>query len=173
MTQYGKMDTRAQTRTALLLALTLAIQAMGLPAMVTGPLVNFMLALAVLLVGTASGVFIGFLTPWVAMMAGILPAPLSPVIPFIMAGNVVYCLLIGLFKRRLRVVGVILGAVAKFAVIAGAVSFVLTLPGPMTKVLMVPQLTNALIGGLFAVSIAYMVGRVVPVQQGARLKRRD
>lgn len=157
MKANGVLTTKELTRGALLLALTLAIQAFGFPPVVTGPLVNLMLALAVLLVGRAAGTLIGFVTPWVALAAGILPAPLAPAIPFIMLGNVVYCLLIGVFSGRgvWHVVGVAAGALVKFAVIAGAASYLLTLPGPMTKALLFPQLVNALTGGLAAVSIAY------------------
>jgi uncharacterized membrane protein len=65
--QKNKISTRTLTRTALLLALTIAIQYLALPAPVTGPMVNFMLALSVLLVGTAAGVFVGSVTPWIAL----------------------------------------------------------------------------------------------------------
>ena len=51
------------TRTALLLALTVAVQALSLPPVITSPLVNFMLVVASLAVGAAGGVMIGALTP--------------------------------------------------------------------------------------------------------------
>ena len=151
------MTTKTLTRTAMLLALTLAIQAFRFPPMITGPLVNFMLVLSVLLVGTAGGVFIGGVTPLVALLTGILPAPMAPAVPFIMAGNAVLCLIVGAFPNtaKLQAMGVVLGSFAKFAVIGGAASFVLTLPAPAAQMLVFPQLTNALLGGLFAVSMAY------------------
>lgn len=151
------MSTKDLTRTAMLLALTLAIQAGQLPPVFTGPLVNFMLVLAVLLAGTKGGVLIGTITPAVALLVGILPAPMAPAVPFIMAGNAVLCLITGAFANTatMRSVGVVLGSFAKFAVIGGAASFVLTLPAPMAQMLVFPQLTNALLGGLFAVSMAY------------------
>lgn len=169
MTGSMKMDTRTLTRTALLLALTLAIQAFRFPPVVTGPLVNFMLALSVMLVGTGGGMLIGFITPWIALVAGILPAPLAPAVPFIMIGNAVFCLLIGAFARnvRLRLAGVMLGAVGKFAVIGGAVSRVLTLPAPLAQALLFPQLTNALIGGYLAVSVAYTLRWALSAQNAA------
>ena len=52
---------RMITRTALLLALTVAVQALSLPPVITGPLVNFMLVVASLAVGAAGGVMIGAL----------------------------------------------------------------------------------------------------------------
>lgn len=155
------------TRTALLLAMTLSIQAFRLPPVATGPLVNFMLALSVMMVGTGGGVLIGFITPWIALMVGILPAPLTPAIPFIMAGNVVFCLLIGVFPRKIWLLslGVVLGAAAKFAVIGGAVTYILALPPVLTQALLFPQLTNALIGGAVAVGLTYNRSWVTAAQR--------
>lgn len=152
------VKTRFLTRTALLLALTLALQGLRLPTFLTGPSVNLLLALAVFWAGAPSGIIIGLLTPWAALLLGILPAPLAPAVPFIMIGNAVYSFLIGLLygyfsSRRGQIAGVIAGSAAKFAVIAGAASFILTLPPPLTGVLLFPQLYNALIGGLLAVFI--------------------
>ncbi len=147
------------TRTALFLALTLALQGLRLPTFLTGPAVNFFLALATLWAGVASGVIIGLLTPWAALLLGILPAPLAPAIPFIMIGNAVYTFLIGLLYRCLpskagQLIGVAAGAVAKFLVIAGAATYTLTLPPPITGALLLPQLYNALLGGGAAVMIS-------------------
>ncbi|EEG77280.1 hypothetical protein [Dethiobacter alkaliphilus] len=152
----SKLTTQILTRTAMLLALTLAFQALGLPTVITGPMVNFMLVLSVILVGTGGGVFIGTITPWIALLVGILPAPLAPAVPFIMAGNAILCLTVGVLSQStaMRVLGVILGSLLKFAVIGGAASYVLTLPAPMAQMLTFPQLTNALLGGLLAVSMA-------------------
>lgn len=146
------------TRTALFLALTLALQGLRLPTFFTGPAVNLFLALATLWVGTGSGVFIGLLTPWAALLLGILPAPLAPAIPFIMFGNAAYTFLIGIFNRYTpftvgRLAGVAAGAIAKFLVIAGAVTYVLTLPPPIAGALLLPQLYNALLGGVAAAII--------------------
>lgn len=155
---------RMITRTALLLALTVAVQALSLPPVITGPLVNFMLVVASLAVGAAGGVMIGALTPWIALAVGILPPPLAPAVPFIMAGNAVLCLLVGLFASRsnlFRFLGVAAGSVLKFVVIAWAASYVLTLPEPMVHTLMLPQLTNALLGGLPAVVIAAFLSHAV------------
>lgn len=146
------------TRTALFLALTLALQGFRFPPFLTGPSVNFLLALATLWVGPASGIIIGLLTPWTALLMGILPAPLTPAIPFIMIGNALFTFFIGFLYRYIptrngRIIGVALGSTAKFAIIAGAASYLLTLPPPVTGALLLPQFYNALIGGLPAVSI--------------------
>ena len=74
-------------RTAILLALTLAFQMIGLPQPVTGPAVNAMLLISGTYVGALGGIIIGLLTPLIAFARGILPPPLAPMIPFIMLGN--------------------------------------------------------------------------------------
>ncbi|HHX77422.1 MAG TPA: ECF transporter S component [Firmicutes bacterium] len=148
-----KMTVNFMTRTALLLALTMVVQSLRLQPTITGPLVNFMLIFSTLLVGTAGGVFIGSITPWIALTVGILNPVLAPAVPFIMLGNAVFCLLAGLAANKnsyLQFIAIIGGAVLKFGVIAGAAAFILKLPEPVTQVLMFPQLTNALIGGLVA-----------------------
>ncbi|MDW7649722.1 MAG: ECF transporter S component [Bacillota bacterium] len=153
------IPTRILTRTAVLLALTIAVQYLGFPPPLMGPLVNFMLAVSAVLVGPAAGVFIGSVTPWIALLIGILPVPLAPAVPFIMVGNAVYCLLIGILAKNLvfRSIGVVLGSLAKYAVISGAAAYVLTLPSALAQALLLPQLVNALLGGLVALSTAYSV----------------
>lgn len=167
-----RLSTNFLTRTALFLALTLAVQGLRLPTFFTGPAVNLFLALAAIWIGMGSGVIIGLLTPWAALLLGILPAPLAPAIPFIMAGNAVYALSIGLLNRVLPVkaggfVGVAVGSAVKFFVIAGAATYILTLPPPVTGALLLPQFYSALLGGIPAVLISYALPQRVkenPVQ---------
>ena len=145
-------------RIALLAAMTLAVQGLRLPAPLTGPLVNLMLILSTALAGTAGGVLIGLLTPGAALFLGILPAPLAPAVPFIMAGNAVYCLSFGVFSTRFQgwgahLCGVAAGAGLKFGLIGGGVHFLLALPPPLVQLLLLPQLVNALFGGLLALPL--------------------
>lgn len=156
-------DIRTLTRLALLLALTLAIQAFRLPAVVTGPLVNFMLILTTILVGTMGGVFVGLITPWIALLAGILAAPLAPAVPFIMAGNAVYCLISGLLMKTKTGLwlAVIPASMVKFFVIGGAAAYLLELPAPLTQVLLFPQLINALIGGAAAAAVGFYLVKIL------------
>jgi len=87
------------TRTAILLALTLAFQMLKLPQPMTGPAVNAMLFISTAAVGIWGGVIIGALTPWIAFINGILNPVLAPAIPFIMLGNAVLCIVFGLVKK--------------------------------------------------------------------------
>ncbi len=161
-----RVATRLLTRTALFLALVLVVQMFRMPPFITGPLVNFMLIIAVIAAGIAGGVVIGFFTPWIALLVGILPAPLAPVVPFIMIGNALYCLLFGIGYKyshtntpvtgsRIKTpviggIGLAAGSLVKFIVIAGAARFLLNLPYPLAEALLLPQLLNAVVGGVAA-----------------------
>lgn len=168
MNVWMRLSVRQLTRVALLLALTLSVQYLRLPTPVTGPLVNLMLILSTAVIGTAGGVGIGLLTPWAALLLGIIPPVLAPAIPFIMTGNAVYCFCYGSLAEKTKGgpwIGIILGAVLKFAVIAGAARYLLALPSPAAEALLLPQLLNALIGGAVALPIAHYLQRILQRDQ--------
>lgn len=157
---------RRLTRIALCLAMTLTVQGLRLPAPVTGPLVNLMLILSTALTGIAGGGVVGLFTPGMALFLGILPAPLAPAVPLIMAGNAVYCLSFGFFSTRFpgwagALSGVAVGSILKFAFIARGVRFLLSLPAPLVEMLLLPQLVNALFGGLLALPAAFRLTTVL------------
>lgn len=151
--------------TALFIALTIAIQMLGFPQPVTGPLVNCMLLLSALFAGPISGILVGLVTPWIAFLRGILMAPLAPMIPFIMLGNGVYVLCFYLCRKFLgkkvlgSAVGIATGAVVKFLILSGAVQFVVTVPDKIAKAMQFPQLLTALAGGAIAVIAARLIAR--------------
>lgn len=160
MNSRMRISVQQLTRIALLLALTLAVQLLRLPAPVTGPLVNLMLILSTALAGTAGGAGIGLLTPWAALLLGIIPPILAPAIPFIMAGNAIYCISYGVLQGKIKggsIVGVASGAVLKFAIIAGAVRWLLVFPPAASGALLLPQLLNAAIGGFAALPLAHQL----------------
>lgn len=146
-------------RTAILLALTLAFQMMGLPQPVTGPAVNAMLLLSGTYVGAFGGIVIGLLTPVIAFARGILPPPLAPMIPFIMLGNAALVILYLLLRNMLgkRYIGcgaaIICGAVVKFLILSSAVRFIVSVTPPVAKAMQIPQLFTAIVGGIVAVLI--------------------
>ena len=61
------------TRTGIFLAVILIVQMGGFPQPITGPPVNTIFYLSVLLVGSWSGIIIDICTPVVAFVRGILP----------------------------------------------------------------------------------------------------
>jgi hypothetical protein len=140
------------TKAALILALTIVIQLIGLPQLLTGPMVNCFILLAGYLINPLAGIIIGLFTPLVALLRGTLPAPLMLAIPFIMLGNGLFVYLGTRFTKNLpaKVCSLILAAVAKFLVLTGAVTFIITVPAKIGNALMFPQLITALIGGALA-----------------------
>lgn len=140
-------------RTAVLLALTVAIQMLGLPQPVTGPAVNAMLILTALLVTPAAGVVVGIFTPVIALWRGILPAPLAPMVPFIALGNALLVLVFVLIYRRQASLAVVTAAIVKFVVLSTAVRVFVTVPEPVALAMQTPQLVTAIVGGFVALII--------------------
>jgi hypothetical protein len=153
------MNTRYLTRTAILLAIVIAVQFLRIHQFVTGPLVNAVLLIAASMVGIGSGVLIGLLTPVVAFAVGILPQPLAPAIPGIMAGNAVLVITFGLLSRLWRpgkggsYLGIAAGAVLKYLILAGVVRFLIRVPPPVAVSLQLPQSFTALAGGVIALIV--------------------
>jgi len=154
------------TRTALLIALTVALQAVTLQMgnqIITGSVVNLMLIIAVMSCGLTTGLTVSVFTPIIPTLIGFGPVP--PVIPFIAAGNVVLVTawyFIGnrniINKYVAYCIALVAGAVAKFLVlyvgiVRIAVPYILGLPeGNIMSVLFsYPQLITASIGGACAV----------------------
>ena len=164
------MSVRFVTRTAILLALTVAFQVMGrylTPYMgsynnfVVGPLVNACLLIATAFVGIQSGIFIAIAAPFGAILSGAAIPHLFA--PFIATGNVLIVLGFYLLMKKNQVAGVITGAFLKFAFLWGAIYFmapVLTSKLPVAQASKMaatllfsfswPQLVTALVGGVLA-----------------------
>ncbi|ADL13746.1 ECF transporter S component [Acetohalobium arabaticum] len=145
------------TRTGLLLALTLVIQMLGFPPFVTGPLVNMMLFTTVHLVGWLGASLVGGVTPWIALMRGILPPPLAPMIPFIIAGNIILVSVYYFMLGRNNYLGIGLAALLKFAVLSSGVRFLVELPPKIAQLMQVPQLLTALAGGFLALILVRLL----------------
>ncbi|MBM7622848.1 ECF transporter S component [Sporohalobacter salinus] len=152
------------TRTGLLLALTLVIQMMGFPSVVTGPLVNMMLFTAVHLVGWLGASLIGGVTPWLALVRGILPPPLAPLIPFIIAGNIILVSAYYFMLGRNNYLGIGLAALLKFAILSSGVRFLVKLPPKVAQMMQMPQLLTALTGGFLALVLVKLLDRIFTKQ---------
>ncbi|HSV32139.1 MAG TPA: ECF transporter S component [Atribacteraceae bacterium] len=159
------------SKTAVLLALTLAVQMLGLPPPITGPLINAFLLIAAVTTGMTSGIVIGLLTPWVAFLRGILPAPLGPLIPFIMIGNAALVCVFSMIRLKRKtlstgIIGVGAGAVVKYLILAFAVRVVVDVPLPVARVMQFPQLLTALAGGAIALVLEQALIRVRYLRNG-------
>jgi len=153
------------TRTAVLIALTVVLQAVTLQMgnqIITGSVVNLMLIISVMSCGLSTGLTVGVFTPILPTLLGF--GPVWPVIPFIAAGNMALVTLwhfIGnreIFNKYVAYgFALVAGAVAKFLVlyvgiVRIAVPYILGLPegNVMSVLFSYPQLITAAIGGACA-----------------------
>lgn len=160
-------DIRCIVRSGLLLAIAIVIQFLGknipqVSQFIVGPFINLVLIVATLMCGIWYGSVIGILTPWTAWILGQLASPLGPFIPFIMVGNCIFVIAFGIFRSYRsygKYIGLIIGAILKFAFLYLSATkliylFQINFPPKVLKVLAaamgVPQLVNALIGGILA-----------------------
>lgn len=165
--------TKHITRTGILLAVTLVIQMMGMPQLVTGSAVNAMLLIALLTVGVLEASIIGCITPIIALMVGIIKPPLAPVIPFIIGGNVI--LVVGFYhlKKINNYMALIVAALAKFILLFGATKLVLAtmLPEPIFKKVAVTfgvtQFFTAMAGGVIALIIVPLLKNYLDKENNA------
>jgi len=167
--------TRYFTRLAILLAFTLMVQMLGIPQPVTGPLINLVLILTVLLLDIKAAVLVGILTPLIALWRGQLPSILAPMVPFIMAGNAMLVILFGLGKKisknsRFRLLfnlsGVAISSFIKFIIIYSSARLIIPLLFGIQfseKILMMmalPQFITAIVGGIAALGIYNFLSRL-------------
>lgn len=168
--------------TAMMLALLVIFQAVTKPAgqIVTGTLVNGVLGIATLMSGVGSGAVVALVSPVVAFLLGIASQVLT--VPAIMAGNLVFVLVLGLWRKHRQgvlrsAICCVCAAAAKFAVLYVVVVWGVChifadkllesgiLKMPMLKVLAAtftwPQLLTALLGGTVALCIAPLLRKVI------------
>lgn len=166
------MNIRIITRTAILLALTIVFQMLGrfIPLgqfnqFIVGPLVNSCLIIAAVYTGLAGGAVVAVLSPFGAILTGAaIPLPFAP---FIAAGNFILVLTYFLLKKK-PLAGIVSGAVLKFGFLLASVNFfvwMMGLPAKKAAALIAsfswPQLVTAVIGGLLALLVLKVLGKVV------------
>lgn len=76
---------------------------------ITGPIVNAVLFLAVMTVGTGNAVLIGLVPSVIALVSGLLPAPLAPMVPFIMISNALLIVVFSALRKTNYWAGVLGG----------------------------------------------------------------
>jgi len=152
------------TRTAVLIALTVAMQALTLQLgnqIITGSIVNFMLIIAVMTCGLATGLTVAVFTPILPTLLGF--GPVWPIVPFIAVGNMALVTVWHFIGNRdiggnvyiAYSIAAVAGAVAKFlvlyfGVVQIAVPYILGLPAGNVLSIMFsyPQLITAATGGV-------------------------
>ncbi|HHT63004.1 MAG: ECF transporter S component [Bacillota bacterium] len=154
------------TKTAVLLAIVLAVQSLRLPSYITGPAVNCVLILATVFTGVWSGITIGCITPGVGLFMGIIPPAAAPLVPVIVAANITFVFLFSLLDKLNRYFAWLGAAFGKFGVFYICLNFLLDaigikVPAPLVVAFQLPQLYTALAGGLLAVIIARYLRQVL------------
>lgn len=125
----------------------------------TGPLVNAIFFLSVVLLGTQNTILLTLFPSTIALSVGLLPAILAPVIPFIIISNVILVLVFSALKEKSFWLGIVLGSIFKFAFLWATSSLVINLllkkelASVVVNMMSWPQLATALLGGV----IAYMI----------------
>ena len=156
------------TQTAVLTALLISAQAATAPlgmTLVTGSLVNMILAVAVMTCGFSTGVAVGLISPVVARLLGI-GTPFWTLVPIIAAANILFVFVWRLIGRRnfiskhvSRITALVSAAVCKFAllyigVVRVALPLFMELPekqaAAISTAFSLSQLFTALIGGALA-----------------------
>ncbi|WIV11763.1 ECF transporter S component [Proteiniborus sp. MB09-C3] len=148
------------TRAAILLAIALVFQFVKMGQLVTGSGINAVLIIAAQICGLPWAMAIGFITPFMAVVLGVQPPAMIIVVPFIIAGNILYGTIYSLLKRRSKIIGVIAAAFIKFGLLYSAVNFFLTVNPPIKAALSFPQLLTALIGGSIALVVLQVLERI-------------
>lgn len=124
--------------------------------MITGPIVNAVLFISVVFLGVQNALLIGLIPSVIALSAGLLPAVMAPMIPFIMLSNAILIIVFNYLKDRNYWLGMISAGVLKFAFLFSTSSIVVNLllkkeiAAKVVAMMSWPQLITALIGGIIA-----------------------
>ena len=123
---------------------------------VTGPIVNAVMLISTAYLGTTAGVLIAFLPSFFAAFIGLLPTPLLPMIPYIIAANIIFVLSFGFLKERNFWLAAISASFLMFLFLFLSSSYIInffiegTLPAKIAVMMSWPQLITALAGSLIA-----------------------
>lgn len=164
------------TTTGVLLAILLILQVITKPAgqIITGSLVNMVLALSILSFNFENAIIVASLSPFFAFFLGIGPAFL-PLTPAIAAGNIIYILAIYFLSKKNNTkkiyiknfISIIIASICKYLVLyLLVVQFICKLFTSSLKpqqikafsaMFSMPQLITAIIGGTLACLISPML----------------
>jgi len=132
---------------------------------ITGPIVNAVMILVLLLSGLRSALLVACLPSLMALSGGLLPFVLAPVVPFIIISNFIFIFTIDWFNKNIRSdfngywSGILAGAFVKFVFLFFSISFLAAffIKSPVmnivTQMLGWSQLLTALAGGVIAFGV--------------------
>ncbi|MFH0892706.1 MAG: iron hydrogenase [Candidatus Falkowbacteria bacterium] len=129
---------------------------------ITGPIVNAVLIIVLFIVGVRSALVLCLVPSLLALSGGLLPAVLSPAVPFIMISNVIFILSVEWWYMILKDdkrgywLGVFVGAGLKTLFLFGGVNMIgglflrQELAVKAAQMMSWPQLFTAITGGMIA-----------------------
>ena len=100
-----------------MLAVIMALQAINLPNLVTGVLVNAILVFVYIFSGIKSAVLICLLSPFCGFITGHVPVLMYPVVPMIVLGNCTLILLLSKLEKKSMFIKLFVPALIKAAII--------------------------------------------------------
>ena len=156
------MNTRKLVLAALFTAMTVVLQSILQPlgTGIVGPIVNFMLIISLLLIDVRYAVLIGVITPFIALMVGLMP--IFALVPFIAVSNAILIVVFAYFRnkenRYVKYLGLVAAAFFKFVFLAVSIRtivpfFVSKIPDKLIAAMTLPQFYNAIIGGALALLV--------------------
>jgi hypothetical protein len=135
---------------------------------IVGPLVNALLIVILLTSGLRSAIIASFIPSLMALLGGLLPIVLLPVVPFIMVANVIFILTINQLNKKGGKTGywngVVVGAVLKFSFLYLSVGLIMSLVAKkelaqiVVSMMSWPQFVTAVLGGILAFYALKLLG---------------
>ena len=132
---------------------------------IRGPIVNATLFIAAATLGPQRAILIGLIPSMIALSAGLLPAVLAPMIPFIMLSNAILIMTFSALKKKNYWLNVAIGSTLKFIFLFATSSIVINLlikkeiAQQVALIMSWPQLLTALAGGVIAYPIIKLIKR--------------
>jgi len=139
---------------------------------ITGPIINAILILVLFLAGIRLAVIVALVPSIAALVGGLLPLPLAPMIPFIMLSNVIFIFTVdyfyNLFKDNLNgyFVGIFVGSLAKFFFLFVNTILIIKLIAKqelavkIAQLMSWPQFFTAMVGGMIAFLVLKWLKRI-------------
>lgn len=133
---------------------------------ITGPIVNATLFIAIIRLRKEQAFLVALIPSCIALGVGLLPTNLAPMVPFIMLSNILLMLVFKWSKQGFNYfVSVFIASFAKFAFLALTSYLILdrflktNVAAKVAQMMNWPQLVTALLGGLLAWSVLYVVNK--------------
>jgi len=133
---------------------------------ISGPIVNAILIIVTVILGLRSGILMSFVPSLMAMVGGLLPAVFFPLIPFIMAGNIIMVTLFHYLRRKNYWFGAGTGSVVKFLLIYASSQIMFkffigkSVAGSLALMMSWNQLYSALLGSVIAFLFLKTIKRI-------------